>query len=78
MATTKIDGLRSFYGVTQAEGLAYFEVHESADKLHREAWRGWLMEHAEGNEDEIVATTNEALDALWGALDAVHKKEVVN
>jgi pyrroloquinoline-quinone synthase len=78
IATTKIDGLKSFYGVTQPEGLAYFAVHESADKLHREAWRGWLMEHAEGNEDEIVATTKEALDALWGALDAVHKKEAVN
>ena len=30
------------------------------------------MEHAEGGEEEILATTNEALDALWGALDAVH------
>jgi pyrroloquinoline-quinone synthase len=79
VATTKIDGLKSFYGVTQPDGLAYFAVHEEADRIHREAWRGWLMEHAEGNEDEIVATTNEALDALWGALDAMHmKKEVTN
>src|SRR5579863_4864918 len=79
VATTKIDGLKGFYGVTEPEGLAYFAVHEEADRIHREAWRGWLMEHAEGNEDEIVATTNEALDALWGALDAVHrKKEVTN
>jgi pyrroloquinoline-quinone synthase len=78
VATTKIEGLKNFYGVTQPEGLAYFEVHEVADKLHREAWRGWLMEHAEGNEDEILATTNEALNALWGALDAVHCKKPVN
>ncbi len=27
---------------------------------------------AEGSEEEILATTKEALDALWGALDAVH------
>jgi len=80
IATTKIDGLKEFYGVTEAEGLAYFAIHEEADKLHREAWRGWLAEHAEGNEDEIMASTNEALDALWGALDAVHcaKKQAVN
>jgi len=80
IATTKIDGLKKFYGVTQPEGLAYFVVHEEADKAHRAAWRGWLEDHADGNEEEILATTNEALDALWGALDAVHceKQEVTN
>lgn len=72
IATTKIDGLKKFYGVTAPKGLTYFEVHEEADKAHRQAWRGWLEEHAEGNEEEVLATTNEALDALWGALDAVH------
>jgi pyrroloquinoline-quinone synthase len=72
IATTKIDGLKKFYGVTAPKGLAYFEVHEEADKAHRQAWRGWLEEHAEGNEEEVLATTNEALGALWGALDAVH------
>jgi pyrroloquinoline-quinone synthase len=75
IATTKIEGLKKFYGVTQPEGLAYFAVHEETDKLHRAAWRSWLMEHAEGNEDEILATANEALEALWGALDAVHRKK---
>jgi pyrroloquinoline-quinone synthase len=72
IATTKIDGLKKFYGVDSAEGLAYFTVHEEADKAHRAAWRGWLEEHAHGSDEEILATTNEALDALWGALDAVH------
>jgi pyrroloquinoline-quinone synthase len=72
IATTKIDGLKKFYGVTSPKGLAYFAVHEEADKAHRAAWRGWLEEHAHGEEEEILATTNEALDALWGALDAVH------
>lgn len=75
IATTKIDGLKKFYGVTSPEGLAYFEVHEEADKAHRAAWRGWLEEHASGDEEAILKTTNEALDALWGALDAVHNKK---
>lgn len=72
IATAKIDGLKKFYGVTSAKALAYFTVHEQADKAHRAAWRGWLEEHAHGDETEILATINEALDALWGALDAVH------
>jgi pyrroloquinoline-quinone synthase len=72
IATTKIDGLKSFYGINAPKALAYFSVHEEADKAHRAAWRGWLEEHASGNDEEILATTNRALDALWGALDAVH------
>jgi pyrroloquinoline-quinone synthase len=73
IATTKIDGLKRFYGITEPKGLEYFEVHEEADKEHRAAWRGWLEANAHGNEAEILASTNEALDALWGALSAVHR-----
>jgi pyrroloquinoline-quinone synthase len=72
IATTKIEGLKSFYGINAPKALAYFAVHEEADKAHRAAWRGWLEEHASGNDEEILATTHRALDALWGALDAVH------
>jgi pyrroloquinoline-quinone synthase len=72
IAATKIDGLRRFYGIQRPEALAYFTIHEETDKAHREAWRGWLQEHAEGSEEEILATAQEALNALWGALDAVH------
>jgi pyrroloquinoline-quinone synthase len=72
IATTKIEGLQKFYGINSQKGLAYFTVHEEADKAHRDAWRGWLEEHADGNEEEILVSTHQALDALWGALDAVH------
>jgi pyrroloquinoline-quinone synthase len=72
IAATKIDGLKRFYGIDKPEALAYFTVHEQADREHRAAWRNWLEQHATGSEEEILATTNEALDALWGALDAVH------
>ena len=70
---TKIDGLKKFNNISQPEALAYFEVHEEADKAHRAAWRNWLADNATENHEEILATTNEALDALWGALDAVYQ-----
>ena len=74
IASTKIDGLRKFYGVEKPAALAYFAIHEEADKAHREAWRTWLDEHSDPtSNDEIVATATEALSALWGALDAVHR-----
>jgi len=72
IATTKIDGLKKFYGITEPKALAYFEVHEEADKAHRAAWREWLEANAAGNDEAILKSTNEALDALWGALSAVH------
>lgn len=72
IATAKMDGLKRFYGIEEPKDVAYFAVHEEVDKQHRAAWRGWLEEHAQGNEEQILATANEALDALWGALDAVH------
>jgi pyrroloquinoline-quinone synthase len=76
IATTKINGLKKFYGVSSPKALAYFLIHEETDKAHRAAWRGWLEDHAHGGEAEILATTNDALDALWGALDAVHCSHV--
>jgi len=79
IATSKIAGLRRHYGVTTAQGLAYFTVHEQADQLHRAAWRGWLENYgnssvpSENNVDEeqILQTARRALDALWGALDSI-------
>lgn len=75
IATTKIDGLYRFYGITEAKGTAYFSVHEEADKAHREAWRKWLAENVAAggvSEEQILASAHDALNALWGALDAVH------
>jgi len=42
ISTTKMDGLRRHYGVNTVEGLAYFKVHEEADRLHRSAWRRYI------------------------------------
>ena len=75
IAATKIDGLHRFYGITGSKGTMYFSVHEEADKAHREAWRNWLAQNASTDnvsEDQVFASANEALTALWGALDAVH------
>jgi len=75
IASTKIDGLQRFYGISDAKGTAYFSVHQEADKAHREAWRGWLVRNtatAGVSEEQILASAQDALNALWGALDAVH------
>src|SRR5262245_11128129 len=75
IATTKIEGLNRFYGISDAKSTAYFSIHEEADKAHRGAWRNWLAQSASSestSEDRILASTHDALNALWGALDAVY------
>lgn len=71
IATRKIEGLRHFYGITDSKGLAYFTVHEEADKRHRAAWRQWLEQHGAQNTG-VLETADEALRALWGALDSIY------
>ena len=71
IATKKIEGLRNFYGVTEPRGLRYFAVHEEADVRHRAAWRAWLQAQPEEEAESAVQAGEEALQALWGALDAV-------
>src|SRR6201998_1034657 len=73
IAITKIEGLRAFYGIDKPAALASFAVHEEAAKANREAWRAWLSDHSDAKANhEAGPTANEALTALWGALDAVH------
>ncbi len=71
VATQKINGLRRFYGVTEPRGLRYFAVHEEADVRHRAAWRQWLERQPSEEAEPALRAGEEALRALWGALDAV-------
>jgi pyrroloquinoline-quinone synthase len=42
VSTTKIEGLKKYYGVESDFGLAFFRVHEEADEVHRQAERDML------------------------------------
>jgi pyrroloquinoline-quinone synthase len=81
IAATKMEGLSRHYGVNTPQGVAYFEVHEEADRVHRAAWRRWLEKcdcssvgtSEDVDDDRVLATAETALDALWGALDAIRE-----
>lgn len=73
IATQKMDGLRRFYGFDDGQGLAYFAVHEEADVRHRAAWRQWLESCPAEEIEAALPAAEEALRALWGALDAVYE-----
>lgn len=73
VSRTKIEGLEKFYGVTDAEPLKFFKVHEQADVWHSEEERKALWESAKtpAQQKAVVASVNEACDAVWSLLDHV-------
>ncbi|HEY1653573.1 MAG TPA: CADD family putative folate metabolism protein [Candidatus Tumulicola sp.] len=74
IAAVKIEGLRRFYGFSDAAAYEFFTVHQSADVAHSAAeWR--LIDRAADTPEkraEVVAATRAACDALWHFLDGVY------
>ena len=66
-------GLRNFYGVDSAKGLAYFDVHATTDLHHRQGERDALERCLDSGDsaDGILSTATDALGAYWGLLDGV-------
>jgi pyrroloquinoline-quinone synthase len=73
VSRTKADGLRDLYKVDDQATVAYFEVHTEADVRHRQGEREALARCLEegATEQELLAATDQALDAYWGLLDGV-------
>ncbi|MBF2027016.1 MAG: CADD family putative folate metabolism protein [Oscillatoriales cyanobacterium C42_A2020_001] len=75
VATTKIDGLKRFYGMTDASEYRFFTVHQSADEYHAEAELKLIEEHTDTAEKqaEALEAATQAADALWQFLDGVYE-----
>jgi pyrroloquinoline-quinone synthase len=74
VAKTKIEGLKSKYGLGSKDALGFFQVHEFVDAWHSESEKKILMDEirkdAELGED-VKASVSEACDALNALLDGV-------
>ena len=71
VARTKINGLRTFYGITDGPGLQFFDTHASLDVEHAAAERAIIEARRPDDDGAILAATRSALDAWWRFLDAV-------
>ena len=72
VATTKMKGLKQFYGVTSDRALMFFKVHESADVAHRESEEKIFNEKVPASrEDAVVAAGKSAARALLTFLDGM-------
>jgi pyrroloquinoline-quinone synthase len=73
VSATKIDGLDKFYGVTDANAIRFFAVHEKADIEHSAVCRDLLDRLPEGEREEAIAAGADLAAALWGFLDGMQK-----
>ena len=80
VARVKIEGLAKFYGMTNPDDYKFFSVHEKADVHHSQAEWSIIERYADTPEkqEEVLAATREACDALWGFLDGVHDTYCAN
>lgn len=73
VASTKIDGLDRFYGVTEDRAIRFFSVHEAADIEHSAVCRRLLDALPEAERAEAVEAGAELAGALWGFLDGMER-----
>ncbi|NEP03941.1 MAG: CADD family putative folate metabolism protein [Okeania sp. SIO2G4] len=82
VATTKIAGLKEFYGINSEAALAFFKVHEKADEIHSQVTREALVKLCEtdAQKQEALTAAATAVDALNLLLDGVYEEycQVVN
>ena len=73
VSTTKIDGLKKFYGIDDERSLSFFSVHEEADVIHSAMTRDAMVKLCDTPEKEARAleAAEEAADALNLLLDGV-------
>lgn len=72
----KVDGLRSFYGVTDESACSFFNVHQTVDVYHAEAEIALLTRLCddEKSEERALTVAQETLDALYDFLDGVERR----
>lgn len=73
IAEQKIDGLKKFYDVTDARGLAFFQVHLVADQYHSETERNAFDCLAEKEKEEALLSAEIAARSLWNFLSALDR-----
>ena len=78
VSESKIDGLKKHYGFSDPTHYEYFSVHIEADREHSAAEREMLSTKIDnGNIDNVRASANRVLDALWEMLSGVCHRHAI-
>jgi pyrroloquinoline-quinone synthase len=74
IAETKIQGLKKFYGVSSKEGLEFFEVHKSADVVHRAECEKLLDGLSKEEKEKAEKAALSTAKYLWNFLSGMTAK----
>lgn len=74
ISETKAAGLRSFYGIGDGPGIAYFALHAELDKEHAASARALIEPRLDGADvDALIGEAEAVLRANWALLDGVER-----
>jgi len=76
VAATKIDGLKRYYGVTDARTIEFFTAHQETDVYHARVGAELIERLAPdtAGADAVVQAADAALSALWAMLYGVQAR----
>lgn len=69
VSTSKIAGLKDFYGIKDVNTLEFFTAHQAYDVEHAAQVAGLIERYVD--QERAEQATREASDALWGFLDGM-------
>jgi pyrroloquinoline-quinone synthase len=72
ISSSKIEGMKRYYGLGGGDSTRYFEIHEEADLRHSEVWRNVLRILPREKERKALLATIGSLRAQNGLLDSVY------
>jgi len=71
ISMSKIDGLKKFYGITDASTLEYFVEHQTADIEHVKVWQAMMAGFNANQQATALNSAEESLKAQNSVLDSV-------
>jgi pyrroloquinoline-quinone synthase len=74
ISTTKIEGLKKFYGLTDERAFEFFRVHEVADVYHAKTCEALIDAIPADKQAAALAAAHEAAQVLWDFLTEAYSK----
>jgi pyrroloquinoline-quinone synthase len=76
ISSSKINGLKKFYGKDSSDAVEYFMIHEEVDIRHAALWRGILEDVPTNETSSAYRAATKSLDAQNQLLDSVLERYV--
>jgi pyrroloquinoline-quinone synthase len=76
ISTSKINGLKKYYGIDNSDATNYFKIHEEADIRHARLWMNILKSVSKDDTESVFEAGVKSLSAQNKLLDSIQEKYV--